>query len=47
VKRNSKRFNPTTWTEKLVPVVLGLLVLGLLVTLAVIVFSILGITPGW
>lgn len=44
--RRSRRFNPTTLTERLVPVVLGILVVALLVTLLVITLSVFGLTPG-
>jgi hypothetical protein len=47
VKYSSKRFSPSAWTERLVPVILAILGLGLLVTLAVVMLSVLGITPGW
>ncbi len=42
----SKRFDPSFWTEKLVPVLLGLLVLILLAVLVILVMSLLGLTPG-
>lgn len=42
----SGRFNPTGWTEKLVPVLLMILVLALLATLVIIGLAMLGITPG-
>lgn len=45
-KRSSKRFRPTAWTERLVPLFLGLLVLALVATLIVIVLAVLGLTPG-
>ena len=42
----SKRFDPTFWTEKLVPVLLGLLVLILLAVLVILILSLLGLTPA-
>ena len=42
----SKRFSPTAWTQRLVPVLLLLLALGLLVTLAIVILSVLGLTPA-
>lgn len=42
-KRPSKRFAPSTWTERLVPVLLVLLTLGLLATIAVVVLSLMGV----
>jgi len=45
-KRPSKRFKPTNWTERLVPLLLGLLALALLVVLVVVALAVLGLTPG-
>jgi hypothetical protein len=45
-RRSSRRFIPTNLMERLVPLVLGILLLALLVTLAVILLSALGLTPG-
>jgi hypothetical protein len=45
-KRPSKRFTPTTWMERLVPLLLGLLLLALIATVVVVVLSILGWTPA-
>jgi hypothetical protein len=42
MKRPSKRFTPTWWSERLVPVVLALLLLALLATLAVVLLASLG-----
>ena len=44
-KRPSKRFTPSTWTERLVPIMLALLALALLATLLVVALSALGVTP--
>lgn len=46
MKRPSKRFSPSTWTEYLVPVLLALLALGLVATLLIIGLSIAGLTPA-
>ena len=46
MSKTSKRFTPSAWTEKLVPVLLALLVLALLVTLVITGLAILGVTPG-
>jgi hypothetical protein len=46
MEKNSKRFSPSAWTRSLVPMVLALLALGLLVTLAIVVLSLLGLTPA-
>jgi len=45
-KRPSKRFTPTTWMVRLVPLLLGLLLLALIATVVVVVLSILGWTPA-
>ncbi|HEY5670792.1 MAG TPA: hypothetical protein VIS10_12405 [Anaerolineales bacterium] len=45
-KRPSKRFKPTTWMERLVPLLLGLLALALLAVFVVVVLAVLGLTPG-
>ena len=45
-QRPSRRFNPTTFTERLVPLVLGVLFVALLATLVVILLSVLGLTPA-
>jgi hypothetical protein len=46
MKRPSKRFNPSVWSERLVPVLLGILALALLATLAVIFLAVLGVLSG-
>jgi len=45
-EKNSKRFSSSSWTQRLVPVLLVLLALGLLVTLAIVILSVLGLTPA-
>lgn len=45
-KRPSKRFAPSTWTERLVPVLLMLLLLALLATVLFVILSVLGVIPG-
>ena len=45
MKRSSKRFTPSWWSERLVPLLLALLALALLVTLALILLSSLGVFP--
>jgi hypothetical protein len=44
--RRSKRFSPSSFTEKLVPVFLIMLVLILLAVLVIIVLSLFGATPS-
>lgn len=46
MSKPNRRFSPTRWTEYLVPVLLVLLGIFLLATLAVIMLSIAGLTPG-
>jgi len=41
----SKRFSPSVWTQRLVPIVLILLALGLLATVVIVILSVLGLTP--
>lgn len=45
-KRPSRRFTPTNLSERIVPVVLIVLALALIITLAVILLSVAGLTPG-
>jgi hypothetical protein len=44
--RNSKRFTPSRWLERLVPLVLGLLLLALVLTVAFVILSALGVLPA-
>lgn len=44
--KNSQRYKPSTLTEKLVPVLLVLIALGLLAVLVVVGLAVLGLTPG-
>jgi hypothetical protein len=46
MKRSSKRFTPSWWSERLVPLLLALLALVLLLTLALIILSSLGVFSG-
>lgn len=46
MSRPSKRFDPSTWSERIVPVLLGLLLLALVITLVIVGLSVLGLTPG-
>jgi hypothetical protein len=45
--KKSKRFNPSAWTQRLVPAVLVLLLLGLLATVVIVIISALGLTPAF
>jgi hypothetical protein len=44
--RTSKRFVPSRWLERIVPVVLGLLLLALVLTVIFVVLSVLGLLPS-
>jgi hypothetical protein len=43
--RKSKRFTPTRWAERIVPIILAALLLALLVTLGIVILSIFGLIP--
>jgi hypothetical protein len=43
MKQKSKRFSPSRWTDVVVPVVLGALLLALLGTLALVISYVLGL----
>ena len=45
-KRPSKRFIPSAWMDRLIPVLLGLLAIALVVTLVVVLLAVFGLTPG-
>ena len=45
MKRSSKRFTPSWWSERLVPMLLALLALALLATVALVILSSLGVFP--
>ena len=44
--KNSQRYKPSALTEKLVPVLFALIMLGLLTVLVLVVLAVLGLTPG-
>ena len=46
MKRASRRFTPSGWARWLGPLLLGILLLGLVATLALILLSVLGVLPG-
>lgn len=45
-KRESKRFAPSRWAERLVPLILIVLLLALAVTILVVLLSLFGLTPA-
>jgi uncharacterized membrane protein len=47
MNRQSKRFNATKWSERLIPILLALLAIGLLATIVIVVLSLIGLTPGF
>ena len=44
--KRSKRFIPSKWMERLVPVLLILLLLALVVTILLVVLSMVGLIPA-
>ena len=46
MKRASKRFKPSRLSERLVPILLVILLIGLSATLLIVVLSMLGIIPS-
>jgi len=46
MSRSSKKFSPSRWAERLVPVMLVLLALGLVGTIVFVLISILGLVPS-
>ena len=46
MSRPSKRFDPNFWSERLVPLLFVIILLGLLITLVVVGLSLAGLTPG-
>ena len=44
--RSSKRFAPSRWAERIVPVILGLLLLALVLTVIFVILSVLGMLPA-
>ena len=45
-KRSSKRFAPSRWAERVIPVILVLLLLALVMTVIFVILSILGVLPA-
>jgi uncharacterized membrane protein len=45
MNRPSKKFNPSRWMERLVPVLLVILSIGLLATIVIIILAVLGVIP--
>lgn len=46
MNKKSKRFEPTKWSERIVPIVLVIILLGLVATILIVVLATLGLTPG-
>ena len=44
--RTSKRFVPSRWLERIVPVLLGLLLLALVLTVIFVILSVIGVLPS-
>ena len=47
MSRSSKKFTPSEWTERLVPALLILLLVGLVATLVIVGLSVAGLIPAW
>jgi uncharacterized membrane protein len=43
MNRPSKRFNPSRWMDRLVPILLAILAIGLLATMVIIILAVLGV----
>jgi len=43
--RSSKRFVPSRWVECIIPVILGMLLLALVLTVIFVILSVLGLLP--
>lgn len=46
MNRQSKRFTPSKWAERIVPIVLAILFLALALTLAIVFLSMFRLIPG-
>ncbi len=46
MNNKSKRFSPDKWSERLIPCLLFIILLGLIATILVVALSVLGLTPG-
>jgi hypothetical protein len=44
--RTSKRFVPSKWVERIIPLILGLLLLALVLTVVFVILSVLGVLPA-
>ena len=44
--RTSKRFVPSRWLERIVPILLGLLLLALVLTVIFVILSVIGVLPS-
>lgn len=46
MSRKSQKFEPSAWTEKLVPILLGMLTLALITVIVIIILSVTGVLPA-
>jgi hypothetical protein len=44
-KRTSRRFVPSRWVERAVPILLGLLLFALVFTIVLVILSVVGVVP--
>jgi uncharacterized membrane protein len=45
MNRPSKKFNPSRWMERFVPILLAFLAIGLLATIVIVILAVLGVIP--
>jgi hypothetical protein len=45
-EKPSRRFSPSVITEKIVPVLLGIIAIGLITVFVIIIMAMFGLTPG-
>jgi len=46
MNKKSKRFEPTKWSERLVPILLAIILIGLVATILIVAMAVIGLTPG-
>ena len=46
MNKKSKRFEPTKWSERLVPILLAIILMGLVATILIVAMAVIGLTPG-
>ena len=46
MNKKSKRFEPTKWSERLIPILLAIILIGLVATILIVAMAMMGLTPG-